>query len=287
MNAALAQGQDLLLTPGIYHLEQTLRITRPNTVVLGIGFPTLMPDNGVVAMYITDVDGVKLAGVLFDAGAVSSQVLLEVGPPSSTASHAANPTSLHDVFARIGGAAAGKAGVAMLINSNNVIIDHTWLWRADHGAGVGWGVNTADYGLVVNGNDVTAYGLFVEHFQKNNVLWTGNGGKTFLFQNELPYDVPNQASWMNGATKGFAAYKVADKVTTHEAWGVGSYIYANVFPDLVVDNGFEAPSKPGVKFHDVLTVSLGGKGTIANAINNTGGPTSSKTVPSYVASYPP
>lgn len=287
INAALADGKDLLVTPGIYHLDQTINITRANTVVLGMGFATFVPDNGVAAMKIADVDGVTIAGLLFDAGTTNSPVLLEVGPSGSSAVHAANPTCISDVFARIGGAGGGKATVAMMINSNNVIVDHTWLWRADHGDGVGWTVNTADNGLVVNGNDVTAYGLFVEHFQKYNVTWNGNGGRTYMFQNELPYDPPDQTSWMNGTAKGYAAYKVAPSVTTHEAWGVGSYCYFNVNTSVVADHSFEAPSVPGVKFHDLLTVSLGGKGTIANIINTTGTPTNAAhTTPSYLPNYP-
>ncbi len=198
-----------------------------------MGLATLIPDNGIVAMKVADVDGVKVAGILFDAGTTNSPILLEVGPPGSSASHAVNPTSLHDVFARIGGAVAGKATVSLTINSSNVIVDHTWLWRGDHGSGIGWTVNTADTGLIVNGNNVTAYGLFVEHYQKYNVVWAGNGGRTYMFQNELPYDPPNQASWMNGTGKGYAAYKVANSVTTHEAWGVGSYCYFNVNPSVI------------------------------------------------------
>ena len=117
-----------------------------------------------------------------------------------------------------------------MVNSNNVIGDHMWLWRADHGSGVGWTTNTADTGLVVNGDNVTMYGLFVEHYQKYQVIWNGNGGRTYFFQNEMPYDPPNQAAWMNGSTQGYAAYKVADSVTSHEAWGLGSYCYFNVNP---------------------------------------------------------
>jgi len=287
INAALAEGRDLLITPGIYHLDQTINITRANTVVLGVGFATFVPDNGVTAMKIADVDGVTVAGILFDAGTTNSPVLLEVGPPGSSANHVANPTCISDVFARIGGAGGGKATVAMMINSNNVIIDHTWLWRADHGDGVGWTINTADNGLVVNGGNVTAYGLFVEHFQKYNVLWNGNGGRTYMFQNELPYDPPEQTSWMNGTKKGYAAYKVADSVTTHEAWGLGSYCYFNVNTSVVADRGFEIPDVPGVKLHNVLTVSLGGKGSIANIINSIGSPTDARhTTPSYLAGYP-
>ncbi|MFL5801733.1 MAG: hypothetical protein ACJ8CR_08315, partial [Roseiflexaceae bacterium] len=287
INAALAQGKDLLVTPGVYHLNQTINITRANTVVLGMGLATFIPDNGIVAMKVADVDGVKVAGLLFDAGTTNSPLLMEVGPAGSSASHAANPTSLHDVFARIGGAVAGKATVSLTINSNNVIVDHTWLWRGDHGSGIGWTVNTADNGLIVNGNNVTAYGLFVEHFQKYNVIWNGNGGRTYMFQNELPYDPPNQASWMNGTGKGYAAYKVANSVTTHEAWGVGSYCYFNVDPTIVADRGFEVPNTPGVRFHDLLTVSLGGNGVITNVINTTGGPAQgTATIPSYLVSYP-
>jgi hypothetical protein len=138
----------------------------------------------------------------------------------------------------------------------------------------------------VNGNNVTAYGLFVEHYQQYNVLWNGNGGKTYFFQNELPYDPPTQAAWMDGTTDGYAAYKVANTVTTHEAWGVGSYCYFDVNPAIVETSSFEAPNTPGVKFHDLLTVSLGGVGTISHIINSTGSAVNSTTNNAYLASYP-
>ncbi len=286
MNAALAQGLNLLFTPGVYNINQTLNVTRANTVVLGLGYATLVPQNGVVPMQVSDVDGVKIGGVLFDAGAVNSPVLLRVGPAGSSASHASNPTSLHDVFFRIGGAQAGKATVSLEVNSNNTLIDHIWAWRGDHGSGIGWTVNTADTGVIVNGNNVTALGLFVEHYQKYQVIWNGNGGKTIFFQNEMPYDPPTQAAWRTG-TNGYAAYKVADSVTTHEAWGLGSYCFFNVNPSIVSARGFEVPNTAGVRFHSVLTVSLGGNGVITNVINTTGGPAQgTATVPSKVTNYP-
>ena len=43
INAALAQGCNLFFTPGVYNINQTINVTNPNTVVLGIGFPTLIP----------------------------------------------------------------------------------------------------------------------------------------------------------------------------------------------------------------------------------------------------
>jgi len=286
INQALAQGLNLLFTPGIYTIDQTINVTRANTVVLGIGYATLVPVNGVVPMSVSDVDGVKISGLLFDAGTTNSPVLLQVGPTGSTASHAANPTTIQDVFFRIGGRIAGKATTSLLVNSNNAIIDHIWAWRADHGSGVGWTVNTADQGLIVNGQNVTAYGLFVEHYQKYEVTWNGNGGRTYFFQNEMPYDPPNQATWRTGAN-GYAAYKVADGVTSHEGWGLGSYCFFNVNPAIHADRGFEVPVNGGVRFHDLLTVSLGGTGTIDHVINNTGAAAQgTATIPVDIVSFP-
>jgi F5/8 type C domain-containing protein len=286
INQALAQGLNLLFTPGIYHVNQTINVTRANTVVMGLGYATIIPDGGVTPMSVADVDGVKVSSLLFDAGTTNSPNLLQIGAAGSSANHAANPTSVQDVFFRIGGAGPGSATNSLLVNSNNTLIDHIWAWRADHGAGVGWTANPAASGLIVNGNDVLALGLFVEHYQNYQVQWNGNGGRTIFFQNEMPYDPPTQAAWRTG-TNGYAAYKVADSVTTHEAWGLGSYCYFNVNPSIVAARGFEAPNKSGVRFHSLLTVSLGGVGSITNVINTTGGVAAgTDTVPSYLASYP-
>ncbi|MFF4852786.1 discoidin domain-containing protein [Streptomyces sp. NPDC001194] len=287
MNQALAQGLHLLFTPGVYHLDQTLRVNRADTVVLGLGLATLVPDNGVTAMKVADVDGVRLAGFLIDAGPVASPSLLEVGPAGAATDHAANPTTVQDVFIRVGGAGPGRADVGMVVNSHDTIVDHTWIWRADHGDGVGWETNRADYGFRVNGDDVLATGLFVEHFNKYDVQWNGERGRTVFYQNEKAYDAPDQAAVQNGSTKGYAAYKVADSVTVHEGWGLGSYCYYNVDPTIRQDHGFQAPVKPGVKFHDLLVVSLGGKGQYEHVINTTGAPTSgTSTTPSTVVSFP-
>ncbi|MFF1413206.1 discoidin domain-containing protein [Streptomyces sp. NPDC058289] len=287
MNQALAQGLHLLFTPGVYHVNQTIQVNRADTVVLGLGLATIIPDNGVTAMKVGDVDGVKLAGFLVDAGQVNSPSLLEVGPAGTTTDHAANPTTVQDVFIRVGGAGAGKATVGMVINNHDTIVDHTWIWRADHGDGVGWETNRSDYGFRVNGDDVLATGLFVEHFNKYDVEWNGERGRTIFFQNEKAYDAPNQAAIQNGSVKGYAAYKVADSVNTHEGWGLGSYCYYNVDPTIRQDHGFQVPVKPGVKFHDILVVSLGGNGQYEHVINNTGAPTSgTSTTPSTVVSFP-
>ncbi|MFK3980462.1 hypothetical protein ACI2K4_08795 [Micromonospora sp. NPDC050397] len=287
VNAALAQGRHLLFTPGIHHLADTLRVTRPDTVVLGLGMATLIPDDGVVAMTVADVDGVKIAGLLFDAGPTNSPVLLEVGPTGSSADHSANPTSLHDVFFRVGGAAVGRATVSLRVNSSHVIGDHLWLWRGDHGHGIGWDLNTADTGLVVDGDDVTMYGLFVEHYQKYQIIWNGERGRTYFYQNEIPYDVPDQASWRDGGQQGYAAYQVADAVDTHEAWGLGSYCFFSGNPSVVLGHAFEVPEKAGVRLHNMTTVSLGGGvGTIRAVVNGVGDPVDPDNTVSTLVDYP-
>lgn len=201
-----------------------------------------------------------------------------------------DPTALQDVFFRVGGPHVGTATVALEVNTDNTILDDLWVWRADHGVpgSVGWTVNTADTGLVVNGNDVTATGLFVEHFQKYNVIWNGDGGQVVFFQNELPYDAPTQAAYQHDGVLGYAAFKVADSVRSFQGYGMGSYIFTNIDPDIHVTHAFEVPVSPGVQLHDLRTVNLSGPGTIDHVINDTGASVSSanKDVPSQVVNYP-
>jgi F5/8 type C domain/Putative Ig domain len=287
MNAALAQGCSLFFTPGVYNIDQTLHVTSPNTVILGVGMPTLIPVGGVNTMQVADVDGVRIDGLLFDAGTTNSSALLTIGTQGSSASHAGNPISVQDTFFRIGGDIAGQATNSLIVNANNTLINDIWAWRADHGnAGtVGWTINTAAHGLVVNGNNVLATGLFVEHYQNYEVQWLGNGGEDIFFQNEMPYDPPNQAAWMNGSSNGYAAFQVGPAVTSFLGYGLGSYCFFNVNKAVVADHAFESPTS-GVQFHDLLTVSLGGVGVIEHVINSTGGPTPSNTTPVDVTTYP-
>jgi len=270
INAQLARGKNLILTPGIYEVTAPIRVTRPHTVVLGLGYATLRPVKGTAAMTTADADGIEIAGLLFDAGPSESPVLLEVGPEGSRARHAKDPIALHDVVFRVGGAGVGRAKVNFRINSNNTIVDHTWIWRADHGDGVGWDLNTSENGLVVNGDNVTIYGLFVEHHQQFQVLWKGNGGRTYFYQSEIPYDPPNQASYTSApGVNGWASYKVSEGVTSHEAWGLGVY---SVFehPDVLLTRGIETPKSSQVRFHDMITVALGDHGAISHVIDDTG-----------------
>jgi hypothetical protein len=274
INAALAQGKHLLLTPGVYPLKDAIRITRPGTIVLGIGLATLTPQNGTPGMLVSDVDGVKIAGILLDAGPKESPILLQVGEPGSAKNHAKDPIFLYDIFCRVGGAGPGSAVNSVTINSSYVIGDHFWIWRADHGAGAGWKSNPGQSGLIVNGQFVTIYGLFVEHYQEYQTVWNGDGGRVYMYQCEMPYDPPTPEEWQHDGVQGWAAYKVSDKVTTHEAWGVGIYCIF-LKPRIVAANAVEAPKKPGVKFQNITTFRLGnpsGDTEIENVINGEGGP---------------
>jgi hypothetical protein len=294
INAALRSGKNLILTPGVYQVDQPIHVTHPDTVVLGLGFPTLIPTDGNPAMMVASAPGVLISGVLFDAGPVTSPFLLRVGDGNAPVDNAAaDPSVLSDVFFRIGGAAAGSVNTSLIVNSDNTILDDIWAWRADHGNGVGWTTNTADTGVIVNGDNVTAYGLFVEHFQKTEVIWNGNGGTDVFFQNEMPYDVPSQAAWMQSpGVDGYAAFKVADRVTSFTGYGMGSYSFFNKGVDIFAANAFEVPATlPAGSMHDLLTIFLDkvhGKGGILNVINNTGGSSTiaNPDTPVTVVSYP-
>ena len=286
INAALASGKHLILTPGVYHLDRTIDVKRADTIILGLGLATLVPDNGVVAMSVADVKGVKLAGLMFDAGAVNSPMLLQVGAPNAHKSDPADPTALYDVFFRIGGATPGRATTSLVVHSDDAILDNIWAWRADHGNGVGWTDNTADTGVIVNGDDVTAYGLFVEHYQKYEVVWNGENGRTIFFQNEMPYDPPSQAAWTHDGIDGYAAYKVADSVAAHEAWGMGSYSFFNTGAPIHATRAFEVSTAAGVQLHDILTVFLNGSGGIDHVVNDTGAAVDSTNQVTNLVSFP-
>ena len=271
INAALDAGKNLLLTPGVYHLESSLRVTRPDTIVLGLGFATLVPDKGMPALTVADVDGVQVSGIIFDAGPLESSTLMQIGSAGSSQNHTKNPTFLYDIVARVGGATVGTAASCVTINSRNVVGDNLWLWRADHGAGADWNSNRSKNGLTVNGSDVTLYGLFVEHFQEYQTLWNGDGGRVYFYQSELPYDAPSQSDWQHEGVDGFASYKVADGVTSHEAWGLGIYGVFNR-THAKCANAVETPTAPGVHMHHIISVWITGKsGTeITHVVNGRG-----------------
>ncbi len=292
MNAALSAGKNLLITPGIYHLSEPLKVNNPDQIIMGLGMATLIPDNGTAAIDVPDFAGVSISGIIIDAGAQNSPTLLNVGSTPGAGSSASNPTWLSDVFFRIGGLAEGKATTSLQVDSDNVLLDDTWAWRADHGTGVGWTKNTADTGVIVNGDNVTAMGLFAEHYQKNQVVWNGNGGTTIFYQSETPYDVPNQAAWMDAGRKGYSSYFVSPNVTSHSASGLGIYSFFNpatqdagsVPPQL--ESAIQTPKSLNDTFRHITTFNLDGNGGYNHVINDTGNAVPTKGDKATVEIYP-
>lgn len=272
INAALRSGKHVLLTPGIYPLEDTLVVSHPGTLIFGLGLPTLTPVTGRTALRIEAAEGVLLSGIVVDAGAQESESLVEIGMPGRRAGTPTNPVCVYDLVCRVGGYGPGKAKLMVAIHDSQVIGDNFWLWRADHGASVGWTQNTCETGLRVEGDDVTIYGLFVEHTQGYQTVWNGNRGRVYFYQSEMPYDPPAQEDWRSPSSDGFPSYKVGDRVTTHEAWGLGVY---HVFKRaaVVAENAIETPAGPGIKMSHMMTFRLGGGkpgSGIRHVINGTG-----------------
>jgi hypothetical protein len=271
LNIALQKGKNIMFTPGIYAIDKTLKVTHAGTIIFGLGLTTLQSTNGNPILELSDVDSITVCGLMFDAGLIESKTLLQVGETNSVKNHSNNPTFLYDVYFRVGGPMEGSTSSCMIINSNNVFVDHTWLWRADHGNGVGWEKNKSANGLTVNGNSVTIYGLFNEHFQEYQTLWNGNNGKVYFYQSEMPYDTPTIDAWKHDDKYGYASYKVSEKVKSHEAWGVGVYCVFYHAP-VPVDDAIETPVELEQNIHHIVTFWLNGnkESSIKHILNNKG-----------------
>jgi len=280
LNAALENGKHIFFTPGIYELSTPLYIKKAGTVVLGTGLATLVPgpENSLGAVFIDDVDNVTVAGLLLDAH-YSSAWLLRAGETGANKEHSASPTLLADIFLRVGGYKNENvhADVCAIINSNDIIGDHFWVWRADHGRGIGWDKNTSRNGLIVTGDNVTFYGLFVEHFQEYQTLWIGDNGRTYFYQSESPYDPFSQDVYLshNGTVDGWASYKVANGVNSHFAAGLGVYavfnrtgIARNKSESVFMENAIEVPNKPGVTIKHACIIDLSGDRGVATGIRS-------------------
>jgi len=283
INRKLSSGLHLVLSPGNYKLVDSIRISNPNTTVLGIGFPTLIPSNGLPTITVANVDGVRISGVLLQAGATLTPCLLRWGDTKNPGKND-NPGFLYDIFARVGGPNNPaqyqvKTELIVQINSGNVIIDNSWLWRADHdvSGNVYNSNNPSSTGLEVNGDNVVTYGLAVEHQLKDLVVWNGENGRTYFYQSELPYDVTQQ----NFGDPGYVSYRVANNVTSHHAWGVGVYSFFRDY-SVTVNNGISTPSSSNIVFVDSFTRFLSGNGQISHVINGQGAAATQNNLLSYV-----
>lgn len=286
INAALQSGKHLFLTPGIYQLTEPIVVEREGTIVLGTGLATLRSMEGNACVEVAGEAKVTLAGILFDAGPEEAEYLLSVGSGTDAEETAAseNPeeseipqntkTLLADLFFRVGGAKTYNTNVKCCVKlyQDGIIGDNFWVWRADHGSGVGWNNNRAANGILVSGNDVTIYALMVEHFQEYQTLWEGENGRIIFYQCEIPYDVPDQESWRSheGAVNGYASVKIADTVKKHEAWGLGIYLY-NRDAEVELHSAMEVPEEAkDIRVHNICTVMITGNPGMSHIINEEG-----------------
>lgn len=271
INVKLGAGLHVVLTPGIYQLEASLKLGTAGQVLLGLGLATLVAANGVPAISVANVDGVRVAGVLLQAGNKPTSALLQWGE-GSYAGDAAAPGVLSDVFARVGGPDTSpvQAATMVALNSSHVIGDNLWLWRADHTVSglVKNSENPCESGLVVRGDDVTMYGLAVEHTLGDLTRWHGERGQTYFYQSEMPYD----ATQANYGDRGYVGYRVDEGVAAHDAWGVGVYHF---FRDaaVTVQQGIKVPAALEARVTSPLSVYLNGNGTMLHVINSDGNQT--------------
>ena len=151
------------------------------------------------------------------------------------------------MYFRVGGPHVGKADTALVVNSDHALIDHTWVWRGDHGVEgftdtQRWNTNTGRIGVVVNGDDVTATGLFVEHFQTYNTVWNGEHGTTCSTRTSCRTTRRRKPTGRNRtARSGIPATRSADGVAKHSLYGGGVYVFNQNNPSILTENGFEVP----------------------------------------------
>ena len=282
LNQALDNNKHLLLTPGIYNLDEPLHVKNNNTIIYGLGMATLniTEKNQDALIKVDDLTDITLCGLLFQAGKYS-KTLLEIGVDSKQTD---SRIYLSDLFFRVGGNTVENTSCdcCAILNANNIIGDNFWVWRADHGMrknndsryGIGWNKNQGKNGIIINGNNVSMYGLMVEHFQEYQTIWNGEDGLMVFYQSETPYDALKQSDWMRikdsneEFDQGFASYKINDDVLNHEAYGIGIYFVNSIDITKYCHHAIEVPSNGGIFLEHMVARYFAGKGYIRNVIND-------------------
>lgn len=263
----------VLLQPGQYEFDEPIRLDKDFQVVLGVGMPTLKSTRGNSLVEVGNTKGVRVSGMILEPGTnTPGPHLLRWGTDTRVGDRN-HPGVMSDVFARVGGrnnstVEERQIDAMVEINNSHVIIDHTWLWRADHDVAglVRKSRNHVAHGLVVNGHHVRAYGLFVEHTLGDLLRWNGEDGEVYMYQSELPYDV----SQRNYADRGFHSYRIDDKVRRHKSYGTGVYSYFRDH-DVKMDTGIVTPGGTEIRFTNAFIKQLNGFGGLDHVLNDQGG----------------
>lgn len=307
IQAALDEGKDVVLSPGIYYLDRTLEVHKDNQVLLGLGLATLVAPEGSPCIHVAPgTAGVRIAGVMLEAPPVDPAKrnndhkhwsLLEFGTAGTKdQGNPNNPGGLFDIFCRVGGGgpAAQRNWISIdtmvRIHAGHVVGDNLWLWRADHaGLEPGESVNcpevspvfyqtekneyNVDTGIYVSGNDVTIYGLAVEHTSKHQTIWKGENGAVFFYQCEFPYDVDEDFG-----ENGYLGYLIDDSVKAHSLYSPG--VYSNFRNAVVkVETAIAHPESNDILVVNPFTVHLDNNGLIGSIVNGKGAPAAMKGTP--------
>ena len=272
---ALQNGKNILFTPGVYELTEPIK-AGSDRILLGLGLASLKAA-GANTCLETNGDDIRIAGLLFDAGPAltgadgterMTEELLHIGEGKNV--------DLSDLYFRVGGTRTSSPAVArrcVTVDADRTIGDNLWVWRADHGDQVAWTKNRTENGIVINGEDVIMYALMVEHFHEYQTVWNGNGGRLYMYQSEVPYDVPREEVWMShdGERYGYASIYVADPVTDFHGEGIGIYLF-NRDASVRLQSVMEMPDREGVSVHHIISVMITGNPGALRVINDAGAP---------------
>ena len=302
---ALDDGKDIVFSPGIYDVGSTLVVRQPDQVLLGLGLATIVaPSDGSPCIRVeSNVPGVRIAGLMLEASQQESEdtkegsTLLEWGKPGSNdPGQPETPGALFDIFCRVGGATMGdRKAIAvdtmMKLHSGNLYADDLWLWRADHAElRPGESANypeispiyhqseqdefRAETGLEVTGDDITIYGLAVEHANGHQTVWSGHGGQVAFYQCELPYGVSHDRF----GESGYTGYLIHDDVESHEVHAPG--IYTNFRNEEVkVPTAITHPEKDTIQCINPFTVRLDNHFGVNSIVNGQGRPAAAQGIP--------
>ncbi|MCW2982446.1 MAG: hypothetical protein JWR63_16 [Conexibacter sp.] len=270
MNAALASGKNLLIGPGTYVLDAPITVTRPDTVVMGLGDPILRADNTSTLVVKDSAPGTVISKLNADGRAFSASDMgavpfaanqIVIGDTPHGAGSQADPTTLNDVSS-----ASGSTNL-YLLNQDYTILNQGQI-QSNNNSGDGyttanWTASSSDTGAIVNGDHITWQGIWLEHFKKTQITWNGEYGNVTFLQNErpltVPYDNPGEIGvqphvWkMSADFDGYPTLAITptvDHFTLHgfQSWSrLGNGCYCNVTSVITT------PVKPGVTLHALFT----------------------------------
>lgn len=271
INAQLNSSNDtVILEAGIYYVSGDINL---NCNLFSVGLSIIF-----LTGKINISSGKIVSGILFD-------VMNNFEEDVITCS---DNVILMDVFIRIGGffdyakkfnpgylnfipnlqnLSVGTNGAILRITGNNCYLENLWIWRADHtwSDSTNSAINITDplanyckHGVIVDGNNVKAAGLQVEHFNQSSLIWNGSNGTVVMFQNEIAYypsDTTNET---------LNYYPVELNGDNFQGYNMGVYCY---FADsnTTVPSAFSVSGK-NVKINQAFTRFLNGSGSIQNVI---------------------